>query len=1646
MTSPLFSGQTFVLKGVSHADPQFLHGNPKALLGPVPRIHLPLSVALSSTALSIEPAYDTGASVSVMSQADFNKIKYDTWVRPIRGWSCAVTAANGTYLKLTGAYLIRLFFKEKSYLFAFLISPDVTTSLFGLNLSCHYGMSFDAINRCIYIPKKNIIEEPSRDGKPFAKAILMKETSVDALTGQKVRLCLNDLNGNRLQGLREGLIDLTDVAYRFDTDQYGRFEVHINNAKNHSTLFPKGHMVGEVFSLADWKPIYDAKEAAAAAAAVEQADVQQRPVRKHTQAEKQAIIAQITKQVNISVPYQFRQEYIDMLSAREHAFSADDFDLGHSGTFEHEIHFTGNEPCYTPQFRLSDEHLSFLKNSVMGWLKAGIIQRTRSLHNSPIFCVDKKALGADGRPKLRPVLDYRRVNSRSLDDRYSILTIDDCLNCIGKAEAKVFSSLDFRNSYWQLALRKQDRPLTAFTLPGIGQFAYVSCPQGLLGAPASYSRLMEKIMADAQSVLTYLDDTLVFTKDHARHIPALASAIDRIINANLRLNPEKCIFGSASVPYLGVQLNHNGIEPGLDKVSVLADMAPPTTLKALKSVCGLFNWFRKFIFQYARKVEPLHRLTQPASGYKEGPLPKDALTAFYRLRREITSRPILAYPNSFGRYHLYVDACLGDKKNTGGYGAALLQEQRDGSRRPIAFASRLISGSEVNYPCTLAEWSAAVYGMNHFAFHLRGRRFFLYSDHKPLARPFEDLSTTHIKTLHRLNAKAVDFHPDVKFIEGKANSVADFLSRYFGYNVAPDIPADKLRINANVAYITHVNGSLDSLDVSPGRMQLLQANDPYVKVLIDAVADLPHDTPTKIPECPHPVTISNNLLCVQTPPRSTFLDNPASLRIVVPDAMKKEVMSAAHHSLIGGHSGSFKVAERIRDTFWWKSMQQDIEEHLRVCAACRTATNKFPDPTPPLKPIPVPTTIGEVYFSDLFGPLTDLSGNKNTYVLTVTDAFSKFVRLYKIDAKDAITVAQALYKDFSIWSPPRQIITDGGKEYRNAVQKHLMQLFGTRHSFTSIYHPQTDGMSEVFNKTLRHFLATALLDAEKAGTSYELFLPALQHSYNSSVSHATHVSPFTTHFGTKMRVPLWPLLKDEINLDPDLSKSGTFEEYVARLRRAQLVARQLAHDMAERAHARNKAQHDKSNDVEYKFYSVGARVLVRRNDRQVLKNQKLAAAFEPAIIRRQVDDSTYLVRRYLRRRARDVVVHSKLIKELPPGKTLAHEISSADSDSDGEEEAARQSRSSPQRRPPSPRGGDDHSSSTILHREGSQVNPIQSENSVRRGLVTPGPPPNQERQTDRQTPRPPAQDDTHTQTVRPQRPAGQPEPTRRAEQGENKTGPRTHNRRQAKKRRRPPSPSSSSSTSSYGEESEPERGEDTTSQISAQISDHSPKNPYPAQIKKYSQTCDDPILKHLPQHVLTSSQSKTDVAASRSPSPSLDSDGLPQALSDSDVDLSSLSSDGRRRRNATKRSLRQSDARRKVRRVNKGTKRAIPENAHSNMSKRTRSGLLYFISTLQSMPSRKRNKLFKSYANYNVQQLYEALMNDKPVDGRSGTPAAPAAQMNAGGFRPTATAPPKLPPLTGHRTTTLAPPSIFQADKRALRRLLGQSCVRPSAG
>ena len=1262
MFAPLFGGQNHVLNGLEPA----VRGQslPLQLLNPVDRIRISLSVAANPLAGDpdiINPVYDTGASVSVLSSHCFARLRQNARIVPLTGWNCTVSAANGQPIKLLGAFSIKLHFQGKAFFFAFLVSPDLTTSLFGLNLATHYKFSFDADDKVVFIKKDNIIQQPSLDGEPFAEATVAKLASIGAYTGQKVTCRLQDTHGEPLLGCREGIIDLGLVAIRFDTDNHGRFVIHYPNNSPDTITISRGSTVGKVYSLEDWTGLSDYVPAAVGGIGPTQAGpARNRPqgrMRPHTAQEKAKIIETITSNINKSIPYLFRQKYIELLSSNEHVFSADEFDHGWSDLITHEMHFDNKGTCFTPQFRLSAEHLEFLRNSVVGWLKAGIIQRSRSLHNSPIFCVSKKQPGL-----LRPVLDYRRINSRCADDRYSIRTPDQCFEVLGKSGAKIFSSLDLRNSYWQMALRESDQPLTAFTLPGSGQFSWVSCPQGLMGAPASFSRLMERIMEGAKEVLTFIDDALIFSKDHDSHLSSLRDALQRLSKANLRLNAAKCIWGADHVEYLGAEISAHGQKPGLDKVAAVRNTEPPTTLRGLKSACGLFNYFRSYIYMYSRKAAPLNHLTRQSSGFKKGPLPKDALFAFENLKKEITSRPILAFPHPSRPFHLYVDAAQGDEKNAGGLGAALLQEQEDGSKRPVMFASRLLSPAESKYPVTLSEWLGCVFGMDKFEHWLRGKRFHLYTDHKPLARPFENLSKVHIRTLHRLNAKAEDFHPVMHYVEGKSNAIADFLSRYSGYNINwhSKEPLEKLRINANVALISHKDCSLSAIDASPNRIRLLQSMDDTLKEAIEAAAEATDGQPVKLPDFSAPLILEDGILKAKIKLLPNHLNNRGDNRIVLPVAMRQEVLAEAHNSLVGGHTGVVKVAERIKNTFWWPGMNKNIDEHVANCEICRRASDKYLTPTPPLTPIALPPTIGYRYHSDLYGPLKDKHG-KQAYVCTVTDALSKFVRVYKIPDKTTVSVAKALYRDFSIFGIPRILVTDGGLEYRSQLQRDLMAWMGVSHKFTSIYAPWVNSSAEVFNRTMRHFLATAVLDAEKNETDWEDYLDSLVMSYNSSVSHATHVAPFTATFGTNMRVPLWPLLHKDMLLDEDLKRPGSFVTYMSRLRQAQLIARQLAHSMGTKSREDNARKYNDRNNVQYTNFSTGERVLCRRHDRR-MANQKLAPYFEKGIILKQVADSTYLVRRYERKRGRDVNIHGRHLKKVSrlSDEEIAPDSSAAD--------------------------------------------------------------------------------------------------------------------------------------------------------------------------------------------------------------------------------------------------------------------------------------------------------------------------------------------------------------------------------------------------
>jgi len=90
------------------------------------------------------------------------------------------------------------------------------------------------------------------------------------------------------------------------------------------------------------------------------------------------------------VPAEFREKYIDILFKHEEANSLNKYDLGLAKNFKHKFHLKNEELVFQKQFKIPEAHHQFIERTLEEWLKVGVVQRSDSLYNSPIFCVPKK--------------------------------------------------------------------------------------------------------------------------------------------------------------------------------------------------------------------------------------------------------------------------------------------------------------------------------------------------------------------------------------------------------------------------------------------------------------------------------------------------------------------------------------------------------------------------------------------------------------------------------------------------------------------------------------------------------------------------------------------------------------------------------------------------------------------------------------------------------------------------------------------------------------------------------------------------------------------------------------------------------------------------------------------------------------------------------------------------------------------------------------------------------------------------------------------------------------------------------------------------------------------------------------------------------
>ncbi|KAH8240511.1 hypothetical protein KR032_004484, partial [Drosophila birchii] len=151
-----------------------------------------------------------------------------------------------------------------------------------------------------------------------------------------------------------------------------------------------------------------------------------------------------------------------MLGERKKAFANPNEALPYNTSVVATIRTTSEEPIYAKLYPYPMGAADFVNNEIQDLLKNGIIQKSKSPYNNPIWVVDKKGTDETGKRKMRLVLDFRKLNERTIPDRYPMPNISMILGNLGKA--KYFTTLDLKSGYHQITLAERDREKTSFSI------------------------------------------------------------------------------------------------------------------------------------------------------------------------------------------------------------------------------------------------------------------------------------------------------------------------------------------------------------------------------------------------------------------------------------------------------------------------------------------------------------------------------------------------------------------------------------------------------------------------------------------------------------------------------------------------------------------------------------------------------------------------------------------------------------------------------------------------------------------------------------------------------------------------------------------------------------------------------------------------------------------------------------------------------------------------------------------------------------------------------------------------------------------------------------------------------------------------------
>ena len=704
---------------------------------------------------------------------------------------------------------------------------------------------------------------------------------------------------------------------------------------------------------------------------------------------------------------------------------------------------------------------------------------------SPITIVPKK----DG--TMRVCVDYTFLNAHTRPLCYPLPRIDD-LPEIVPGGTRFFSNLDLKEAYYSLPIHPNSRDYAAI-IAHHGVFVPNRTPFGLKNAPMRFQQMMECILSSCkQFTFVYLDDILVFSSSENEHLEHLEMVFRTLNDNGLYLNKKKCVFAKPKVSFLGHSVGIEGIDILEEKVKTIRELPMPGNRRELKKFLGMVNYYFNHIPKLAETTKLLTEISGgPKSSNKKRLQLNDAQKkAYHDTIEALANASTLAFEQHGKPLIIYCDA------SDNYIGAVLEQESDEGDRRPLAFFSKKLSAFKRVRSTFYKELRALYVSIRHFQHRIIGRKLIVRTDSQAVEKAVNNPLGNQSPTEQRYIAAIKEYSPVVIHISGKDNQVADYLSR----------PPSPVVLHARTheedpdyscSSCSDTDNSLSEYQQSEEEEELITA-DSLNRIEIARLQAEEQDL------IEHAIKLNKNVKYEDSEGLAVISEGE-NVRIILPTPLRLTAFEVAHGYI---HLGKEKSVLATAKDYWWPTLTQDVEYWVKTCVVCQ-ATKVTRHNRPKIGFYPSNSERFQYVHMDLVGPLS-IESEENRYILTAKDRSTGFLVTTPIKNKKAETVRKAFIQSWcSVFGIPQVVVTDNGREFKNAIFSDTFEQLGIDHHFVPIYSPSSNGYIERQHRTIN--VALRALTEEK---NWSLHLPLITAEINNTFIDGNLFTPSQYALGT----------------------------------------------------------------------------------------------------------------------------------------------------------------------------------------------------------------------------------------------------------------------------------------------------------------------------------------------------------------------------------------------------------------------------------------------------------------------------------------------------------------------------------------------------